>query len=135
MVRADETQMAQLLINLIRNAADAIGQSRGAIEIAADAVQLDAATDGAWPHPAGRYAALTVRDTGCGMDAATLARIFDPFFTTKTVGHGTGLGLPVVHGIVAGWGGHILADSGVGQGTTIRILLPIIPPEPADRRS
>ncbi|WP_109156323.1 MULTISPECIES: FIST N-terminal domain-containing protein [unclassified Azospirillum] len=132
MVRADETQMAQLLINLIRNAADAIGPSGGTIEIAADAVQLDGTTDGAWPHPAGRYAALTVRDTGCGMDAATLARIFDPFFTTKTVGHGTGLGLPVVHGIVAGWGGHIHADSGVGQGTTIRILLPVIPPEPAD---
>ncbi len=135
MVRADETQMAQVLINLIRNAADAIGPSGGVIEVVADAVQLDGATDGAWPHPAGRYAALTVRDNGCGMDAATLARIFDPFFTTKAVGYGTGLGLPVVHGIVAGWGGHILADSTAGQGTTIRILLPIIPAEPANPRS
>ena len=131
LVRADETQMAQVLINLVRNAADAIGSSGGLIEITADAVQLDKTVEGAWPHPAGRYAALIVRDTGCGMDAATLARIFDPFFTTKAVGYGTGLGLPVVHGIVASWGGHIVADSRVGQGTTMRILIPTIVAEPA----
>ncbi|MBK1837209.1 FIST C-terminal domain-containing protein [Azospirillum sp. YIM B02556] len=129
LVRADETQMAQILINLIRNAADAIGPAEGAIEVTLDSVQLDEATEGAWPHPAGPYAALTVRDSGCGMDAATLARIFDPFFTTKPVGQGTGLGLPVVHGIVAGWKGHIHADSSVGQGTAMQILLPIIAAE------
>lgn len=134
LVRADETQMAQVLINLVRNAADAIGSSEGLIEITADAVQLDETTEGTWPHPAGSYAALIIRDTGCGMDATTLARIFDPFFTTKAVGHGTGLGLPVVHGIIAGWGGHIAADSRVGQGTTMRILIPTIVAEPADAR-
>lgn len=132
LVRADETQMAQVLINLIRNATDAIGLSEGVIEVTLDAVQLDEATEGAWPHPAGRYAALSVRDSGCGMDAATLARIFDPFFTTKAVGHGTGLGLPVVHGIITGWGGTIFADSGIGRGTTMHILIPTTLAEPAE---
>jgi len=134
-VRADETQMAQVLINLIRNAVDAIGPSGGVIEVTTDAVQLDEVAEGAWLHPAGHYAVLTVRDSGCGMDAATLARIFDPFYTTKPVGHGTGLGLPVVYGIVASWGGNIVAESGVGQGTTMRILMPTALSEPADASS
>ena len=80
-------------------------------------------------------AALTVRDSGCGMDAATLARIFDPFFTTKAVGHGTGLGLPVVHGIITGWGGNIFANSDIGRGTTMHILIPTTLAEPAEASS
>ncbi len=127
LVRADETAMAQVLINLIRNAADAMEETGGEVEVGLDTVHLDEATEGAWLHPAGRYAALSVRDSGCGMDAATVARMFDPFFTTKSVGLGTGLGLPVVHGIVGGWDGHITVDSAVGQGTIIRILLPVLP--------
>lgn len=124
-VHADETQVTQVLINLVRNAADAIADG-GEVEVGLDKVWLDAGTQGALPRPAGWYAVLGVRDTGCGMDAPTRERIFDPFFTTKSVGQGTGLGLAMVHGMVTDWGGHIAVDSAPGLGTTIRVLLPML---------
>ncbi len=131
-VFADETQLHQVVMNLATNAAQAIGSKEGEIEFDATAVDVGQngsravqAGDGR-PHlPAGRYARLTVRDNGPGMERATLDRIFDPFFTTKPMGQGTGLGLAVVHGIVTSHNGAIMADSEVGRGTTISIYLPL----------
>jgi PAS domain S-box-containing protein len=126
-VLADPTQVQQVLVNLCTNAWHAIGGDRpGEIRIAIEAVHLDDA--GARAHPelrAGRYVSITVRDDGAGMDADTLARAFDPFFTTKGTGHGTGLGLSVVHGIMRGHGGAVTASSGLERGTELRLYFPV----------
>lgn len=126
LVHADETGVVQVLINLVSNAIDAIADTQGLVEIALDKVWLAEGAAGGPEYAEGWYAMLSVRDTGCGMDAQTLERAFDPFFTTKPVGQGTGLGLAMVHGLVADWGGHVSAESTVGQGTTVRILLPAV---------
>jgi signal transduction histidine kinase len=104
-VLGEPSRLQQVVMNLCTNAAQAMG-SEGVIEVGLDTVALDA--ERALSHgvlAAGRYVRLTVRDSGHGMDAATLERIFEPFFTTKTVGTGTGLGLAMVHGIVSDHGG------------------------------
>lgn len=129
-VFADETQLHQVVMNLATNAAQAIGDADGEIEVDAVAVEIGEAGSGGpsagRPHVApGSYARLIVRDNGPGMDPATLDRIFDPFFTTKPIGQGTGLGLAVVHGIVTSHNGTIIAESEVGRGTTISIFLPL----------
>jgi len=123
-VRADPNQMTQVIMNLAVNARDAMpGGGELHIEtadrmLASDEGEADKLV------PSGPYVALVVRDTGYGMDAPTLDRAFEPFFTTKPLGQGTGLGLATVHGIVKQSGGHILAESAVGQGTTFTVLLP-----------
>jgi PAS domain S-box-containing protein len=125
-VNADENQLIQVLMNLCTNAAHAIGTIPGRVTVALDTVTLsESASTGMGAMPPGSYARMAVSDTGCGMDARTQQRIFEPFYTTKGVGEGTGLGLSVVHGIVANHRGRISVDSEVGRGTTFTILLPL----------
>jgi signal transduction histidine kinase/CheY-like chemotaxis protein len=121
-IEGDATQLSQALINLGLNAADAM-RGQGTLEIAADAIELTAATHGL---PPGRYARLRVTDTGTGIDDVTRKRIFEPFFTTKPRGKGTGLGLSIVYGIVKNHGGAIVVDSELGRGTTFTLYLPSV---------
>jgi PAS domain S-box-containing protein len=127
MVMADPTQVHQVLMNLCTNAADAMREKGGSLNIFLRNVDLPANDPVDDPHlPAGRYLRLTVADTGHGMDRKTMERIFDPFFTTKGPGRGTGLGLSVVHGIVKNHGGGITFTSERGKGTTFHVYLPRI---------
>jgi CheY-like chemotaxis protein/two-component sensor histidine kinase len=125
-LQADENQILQVALNLVTNAAEAIGAGEGTIEVSTGVENIDRETlqrlapdSGLQP---GRYARLTVRDDGQGMDAATRARIFDPFFTTKFTGRG--LGLAAVTGIVRRHEGFLEVKSTPGLGTTIRVYLP-----------
>jgi signal transduction histidine kinase len=124
-VLADATQMQQILLNLGTNARDAMGDMRGRLAIHLEVVEMEATFAALHPalHP-GPYVRLAMRDSGSGIPPATLARLFEPFFTTKEVGHGTGLGLSVVHGIVESHEGTILVESTLGEGTTFTIYLP-----------
>jgi two-component system, cell cycle sensor histidine kinase and response regulator CckA len=129
MVRGDKTQLTQVLINLATNARDAIGAGVGAVSLSLSRLDADSerpVLKAAAIHR-GAYAHLTIRDTGAGMDDATMLRIFEPFFSTKGVGKGTGLGLSVTHGIVTGHGGEIQVDSKLGSGTSFSIYLPLEP--------
>ena len=129
---ADATHMQQVLMNLCTNAWHALQGEPGRIVVGLEPVQVgtaDVALLGNGLAP-GRYAHLWVQDSGCGMDTATQARIFEPFFTTKPTGQGTGLGLSVVHGMVAAHHGAIRVDSAPGQGTTMHLYLPATDPAP-----
>ncbi len=123
-VEADAGQIQQVVMNLITNAAEAVGSAPGVVTLSTGVRECDAGYLGrsrlSEPAPAGRYAYVEVTDSGCGMDEETQKRMFDPFFTTKFTGRG--LGLPAVFGIVRGHGGALLLDSAVGKGTTIRVL-------------
>ena len=124
-VLADVTQIEQALLNLCTNAVHAIGDARGSVLMQANLVQLDQRQCERLGLPAGAYVALDVRDSGPGMDAATLSRIFEPFFTTKPVGQGTGLGLPVVHGVMRSHGGGIDVHSRPGEGACFTLYFPV----------
>ena len=123
-VFADAQALEQVLMNLVVNAKDAMPEG-GELRIVTRVLRADAAYRRA--HPAAtatEYARLTVSDTGTGMDENTLKRLFEPFFTTKAVGKGTGLGLPVVYGIVQQHDGWIDVSSAPGKGTRFDIYLP-----------
>jgi PAS domain S-box-containing protein len=123
-VRADPHQLEQVVMNLVVNARDAMPNG-GGLTVATSAADAGDVLRGFGPDAAAAgYVALTVRDTGVGMDAATQARIFEPFFTTKPIGQGTGLGLATVYAIVEQGGGHVSVVSEPGHGSTFTILLP-----------
>lgn len=120
------TQAQQVVMNLLLNAADAIGEAEGAITLRTRLHRLDQATDGkrfsGQTLPEGEVMVLTVTDTGCGMTAETQARIFEPFFTTKFTGQG--LGLAAVRGFVRSHGGVVCVCSTPGEGTTFELVFP-----------
>jgi PAS domain S-box-containing protein len=123
-IRADVGQVEQVIMNLIMNAQDAM-PAGGRLTLATRNVETGAAA--APPNlmpPPGRYVALSVGDTGTGIDEETLSRIFEPFFTTKARGKGTGLGLSTVHGIVQQCGGGISVTSHPGRGTAFEVFWP-----------
>ena len=126
-VLADATQVEQALLNLCTNAVHAIGTGRGSIHVEAAIVQPDQRLSERLGLAPVDYVALTVRDSGPGMDAATLERIFEPFFTTKPVGQGTGLGLAVVHGVMRTHEGGVDVQSTPGHGSKFTLYFPVAP--------
>jgi PAS domain S-box-containing protein len=130
-VAADPGLIEQVLLNLSVNARDAMPKG-GRLIIATEALEVgpERAKQSPDGH-AGRFVCLSVEDTGCGMEEATLERLFEPFFTTKEVGKGTGLGLATAYGIVAQHKGWIEVTSQPGRGTTFRVYLPASPNEAA----
>lgn len=132
-VLADPTELHQVLINLCTNAAHAIGDDQGVLEISLHEAQLT----GKQAAPLadlvpGLYLVLGVRDTGCGIPSGIQDKIFDPFFTTKAQGKGTGMGLSVVHGIVQRLGGAIVVESKVGAGSRFAVYFPATQREELD---
>jgi signal transduction histidine kinase/CheY-like chemotaxis protein len=126
-VRGDPEQLQQVVLNLLNNALESVSGPESTITVATGVRECTAAylsgSRIAEKPQEGRYAYLEVRDTGCGMDEEVLARLFEPFFSTKFIGRG--LGMPMVYGIVKGYGGALLVDSQPRKGTTVRVLLPL----------
>ncbi|HXR86023.1 MAG TPA: PAS domain-containing protein [Stellaceae bacterium] len=115
-IRADASQIHQVITNLVSNAAGAMTNGMGTITVSLGLASVKKAP---------KEIRLSVADTGCGMDEATQQRIFEPFFTTKAVGQGTGLGLSIVHGIVSSHGGRIEVKSAPGKGTRLDLYFPL----------
>ena len=125
-VRADSTQIQQVILNLCTNAVHAIGDRPGRLDVSLQRVQVDAQLASEIPDlTAGPSLRLTVADNGRGMTPTTLDRIFDPFFTTKQQGEGTGLGLSIVQGILAGHHGALRVRSSPESGSTFDLFFPL----------
>jgi PAS domain S-box-containing protein len=121
-INADSTQIGQIIMNLVINARDAMGDN-GTINISTKNLSLQKKTTISGLNiPSGNYIEFSVADTGCGMEKDVVQRIFEPFFTTKEAGKGTGLGLAVVHGIVKNHDGFIYCESEPDKGTTFKII-------------
>jgi CheY-like chemotaxis protein len=133
-VKADATQLRQVIMNLVINASEAIASRSGVLALTTGVARVDAEylksfrPDASPAH--GDYVFIEVSDNGCGMDSATLAKIFDPFFTTKFTGRG--LGLAAVLGIVRGHKGGLKVYSEPGKGTTFKLFFPVAPGRPED---
>jgi len=126
-VLANPMQIHQVLINLCTNAALAMGEKGGVLEISLEDADFDSEATASNPDlKPGGYVKLTIKDTGSGIAPEIVDRIFDPYFSTREPEHGTGMGLAVVHGIVKGSGGSIGVDSIVGEGTAIYVFFPRI---------
>jgi PAS domain S-box-containing protein len=135
-VFADPAQIASVLLNLASNAADAMDGKTGEITVSLSPVKVGKKKAASIPGlRQGKFAKLAVKDDGHGMDEETLDRVMDPFFTTKPVGEGTGMGLSMVHGIVAKHGGAVNISSAPGKGTMVEVYLPLVEREagPASR--
>ncbi len=133
-VMADMTQISQVLMNLVTNARDAMPKG-GVLKIETASTRIDQTFRRFHGYgELGKYALISVTDTGTGMSGKTKEKIFEPFFTTKEVGKGTGLGLSIVYGIVKQHGGYITVYSEEGIGTTFRIYLPVAKAQAADLR-
>ena len=131
LVQVDGGMIEQVILNLAINARDAMPNG-GTLVISTHVIKVDDAYVQKCPKArVGRFVSLSVRDTGCGMDAKVISHLFEPFFTTKEAGKGTGLGLATVHGIVEQHDGWIEVESVVGKGTTFRVLLPASLESPA----
>ena len=127
-VLADPDQVRQILMNLVTNAAEAMGDNPGTVILETDVLDLTADALAAGRAevipPPGRFVRLSITDTGWGMDAETCRRVFEPFFTTKFIGRG--LGMSAVQGIVQGHGGTLFVETTPGEGTTVRVLFPAV---------
>ena len=123
-IMGSPTQIHQVLMNLCTNAAHAMEENGGILEVSVKDITIDRMTMMS-DLRSGEYIEINVTDTGMGISSKHIPTIFDPYFTTKSVGEGTGMGLAVVHGIVENYGGQISVESAVGKGTCFTIYLPI----------
>jgi PAS domain S-box-containing protein len=127
LITADPTRIHQMVMNLCTNAYHAMEKSGGTLTVSLDDANISKPqVAGNKKMPPGRYLVLKISDTGCGMTAKTLEKAFEPYFTTKTIGHGTGLGLPIVQVIVEEHQGFLDVFSSIGEGTQFSLYFPIV---------